>query len=206
MAVLKYKDPNGEWIEVGLSQQSITPEGIGAIPAPEDVQEGQILTYNGESWEAADAPESGVTSVNEKTGAITLTKSDVGLGNLDNIKQYSASNEPPYPVTKVNNKTGDIILTANDISGVAKLSTKVDITLEASKWSNSQYIITNTAITATSIIEGLPLSTITKEQLEAFGNALVIGGTQSDGSLTLKALGEVPTINIPITLVIRGDM
>lgn len=74
-----------------------------------------------------------VTSVNSKTGAVTLTaadvsavpttrtvnghalsanvtvsKSDVGLGNVDNVKQYSASNPPPYPVTSVNGQTGAV--------------------------------------------------------------------------------------------------
>ena len=49
-----------------------------------------------------------VTSVNNKTGAVTLGKSDVGLGSVDNVKQYSASNPPPYPVKSVNGKTGAI--------------------------------------------------------------------------------------------------
>ena len=49
-----------------------------------------------------------VTSVNSKTGAVTLGKSDVGLGNVDNVKQYSASNPPAYPVTSVNGKTGAV--------------------------------------------------------------------------------------------------
>ena len=35
-------------------------------------------------------------------------KSDIGLGNVDNVKQYSASNPPPYPVTSVNGHTGDV--------------------------------------------------------------------------------------------------
>ena len=56
-----------------------------------------------------------VTSVNSKTGAVTLGKSDVGLGSVDNVKQYSASNPPPYPVTSVNNKTGSVTLTASDL-------------------------------------------------------------------------------------------
>ena len=38
----------------------------------------------------------------------TYSKSDVGLGNVDNVKQYSASNPPPYPVTSVNGKTGAV--------------------------------------------------------------------------------------------------
>lgn len=68
---------------------------------------------------------SAVHSVNNKTGtAITLSasdvgarpdtwtpsKSDIGLGNVDNVKQYSASNPPPYPVTSVNGQTGTVTL------------------------------------------------------------------------------------------------
>ena len=36
-----------------------------------------------------------VTSVNTKTGDVVLAKADVGLGNVDNVKQYSAQNLPP---------------------------------------------------------------------------------------------------------------
>ena len=53
-----------------------------------------------------------VTSVNGKTGAVTLGKSDVGLGSVDNVRQYSASNPPPYPVTSVNGKTGAVTISA----------------------------------------------------------------------------------------------
>ena len=49
-----------------------------------------------------------VTSVNGKTGAVTLGKSDVGLGSVDNVRQYSATNPPPYPVTSVNGATGAV--------------------------------------------------------------------------------------------------
>jgi hypothetical protein len=45
----------------------------------------------------------------------SYSKSEVGLGNVDNVKQYSASNPPPYPVTSVNNKTGAVTLNASDV-------------------------------------------------------------------------------------------
>lgn len=49
------------------------------------------------------------TSLGKADSALqSVTKSDVGLGNVDNVKQYSASNPPPYPVTSVNGKTGAI--------------------------------------------------------------------------------------------------
>lgn len=41
-------------------------------------------------------------------------KSDIGLGNVDNVKQYSADNPPPYPVTSVNGKTGAVTVELPD--------------------------------------------------------------------------------------------
>lgn len=37
-------------------------------------------------------------------------KSDIGLGNVDNTKQYSVTNPPPYPVTSVNGQTGAVTI------------------------------------------------------------------------------------------------
>lgn len=45
----------------------------------------------------------------------TYSKSEVGLGNVDNVQQYSASNPPPYPVTSVNGMTGAVLLNANHV-------------------------------------------------------------------------------------------
>ena len=56
-------------------------------------------------------------------------KSDIGLGNVDNVKQYSASNPPPYPVTSVNGQTGDITLTTNDLGINYKLIKNTDNSL-----------------------------------------------------------------------------
>lgn len=53
----------------------------------------------------------------------TYSKSDVGLGNVDNVQQYSATNPPPYPVSSVNGQTGAVSLsipaTASDVGAVA---------------------------------------------------------------------------------------
>lgn len=43
----------------------------------------------------------------------SYSKSEVGLGNVANERQYSAKNPPPYPVTSVNGKTGDVIIEAD---------------------------------------------------------------------------------------------
>lgn len=38
----------------------------------------------------------------------SVSKSDVGLGNVENERQYSSANPPPYPVTSVNGQTGAV--------------------------------------------------------------------------------------------------
>lgn len=84
------------------------------------------LTNDSNYITSAEVP---VKSVAGKTGAVTLTKSDVGLGNVDNIKQYSASNQPPYPVKSVNTKTGAVVLTQDDVGdGTTYVRTHNDFT------------------------------------------------------------------------------
>lgn len=46
---------------------------------------------------------------------ITMAKGDVGLSNVDNVKQYSADNPPPYPVTSVAGKIGEVTLTKANV-------------------------------------------------------------------------------------------
>jgi len=60
------------------------------------------------TWIPVDSSDAPVTSVNSKTGAVVLDKTDIGLGNVANVAQYSASNPPPYPVTSVNGSTGAV--------------------------------------------------------------------------------------------------
>lgn len=62
-----------------------------------------------------------VTSVNSKTGAVSLAKGDVGLGNVDNVKQYSKNNPPPYPVTSVNGKTGAVTISVPTVPSTTSL-------------------------------------------------------------------------------------
>lgn len=86
---------------------------VGALPdttvIPSDTSD---LTNTAGFVDAAGAAAAApVQSVNSQTGAVVLDKSDVGLGSVDNVQQYSASNPPPYPVTSVNGQTGDVVIT-----------------------------------------------------------------------------------------------
>lgn len=91
----------------------------------------------------------------------------------------------------------------------AGLSTKVNTTLYASSWTTAKkYTVSNANITATSAVELLPRENngITQAQMEALSGAMIVGGTQAAGSIQLVALGDVPTTDIPVTLIIRRDL
>lgn len=51
------------------------------------------------------------TSLGKADSALqSVSKSDVGLSNVANERQYSSKNPPPYPVTSVNGKTGAVTI------------------------------------------------------------------------------------------------
>lgn len=83
-------------------------------------------------------------------------------------------------------------------------STTVNMTLYAETWNNGSYTITNDLITSTSNQEIVTAVGITAELYNALSAAMIVDGGQSAGSLTLKALGTVPTIDIPIRIIFRG--
>lgn len=88
-------------------------------------------------------------------------------------------------------------------------SSKVNLTLYASSWTTAKkYTVSNANITATSAVELLPRENngITQAQMEALSGAMIVGGTQAAGSIQLVALGYVPAIDIPVTIIIRRDL
>lgn len=80
----------------------------------------------------------------------------------------------------------------------------VEKTITASMW-GSTVTISNALITATNSVAMIPGKNITNEQLKALQKANIQDcGTQVAGSITLKIFGTVPTIDIPVRLIIGG--
>lgn len=85
-------------------------------------------------------------------------------------------------------------------------SVTVAATLSAKSWSNGSYTWSNANIKrATQDIEIRPAETITVAQLEAIQGANIVGTAQAVGSVTFKAFGDVPTIDIPVKFIIKND-
>ena len=91
----------------------LTANDVGALPADTVIPtvNDATLTIRRNNVDIGSFTANSANDVNIDINVPT-DKSDIGLGNVDNVKQYSASNPPPYPVTSVNGKTGDVVLDA----------------------------------------------------------------------------------------------
>lgn len=91
----------------------------------------------------------------------------------------------------------------------AKKSTLVNTTLTASKWTGSSapysYILSVSGVTSSNIVEIDYASNASSQAIEAYQNAMLADGGQTTNQITIKAT-EKPTVDIPITIVIRNDL
>lgn len=107
----------------------------------------------------------GVASFNGRTGKVVpangdYTKAQVGLSNVDNVKQYSDSNPPPYPVTSVAGKTGVVSLAKGDV-GLGNVDNTSDANKPISNATQAALNDKQSKITANGILKGDGTGTIT---------------------------------------------
>ena len=76
------------------------------------------------------------------------------------------------------------------------------VTLASASWSSSTYTISNASITSTSTVHISTNSTTTSDQYDAYVSAKIVPSSQSAGSIIIKALGTVPTVDIPVLVTI----
>ena len=74
---------------------------------------------------------------------------------------------------------------------------------EESPYTNS---ITIEGVTTNTDICILPSSTWTSDIIEVWGSAGILTGEQATNSITLKAYGEKPSIDIPISILIGDEV
>ena len=165
-----------------------------------------------------------VTSVNSKTGAVSLVKGDVGLGNVDNVKQYSASNPPPYPVTSVNGKTGAVtvsvptvpsttsLIKGNGSGGLVAATPETDyaspvfmrkVTLTVAGWNSGtkQQSVTVTGILADTTKQCIYPAPVDTSYDSAWNSCGVLCVAQAANSLTFQC-SEVPTSAIEVYVTV----
>lgn len=127
------------------------------------------------------------------------------------FNQYTTSTDQKIENlnTTVNNKIKEI---DNTMKTVVTKSKKISTNLPASGWvgndRNPPFSITISVsgVTATNNVEVLLPGTASLEQVEAWCDAGIVHGTQTDGSITLKGYNWKPEIDIPIEVIIRTDI
>ena len=160
-------------------------------------------------YSASNPPPYPVASVNGKTGAVNLTandvgarpsdwtpsKSNIGLGLVENERQYSAANPPPYPVTSVNGQTGAAAVQPCIVPGALSLT---------GSWEDHETYFTQALTFA-----GMPANGKVDLQPDyATINQLIDDGVTSlyventDGVLTAYATGAAPTAALTIQCTI----
>ena len=184
--------PVGEGGIIGVS--SVNGRSGNVTLTSEDVGLGNL--DNERQYSASNPPPYPVESVNGKTGAVNLTaddvgarpsdwtpsKSNIGLGLVENERQYSAANPPPYPVTAVNGQTGDVAVQSSIVPGSLSLT---------ESWEDHETYFTQ-ALT----FEGMPANgKVDLQPDETLLQAMIADGVtalwieNNNGVLTAKCLG-----------------
>lgn len=132
-----------------------------------------------------------VNELDEEVGDIT-TLTTIKKDNLVN-----AINEIDKAIDTLNTST-------------SKKSTKIDAVITATGWGGSavpfMYNLKVDGATTTNIVEVISKSDITAEQVSAFMDAIITPAGQSAGNIVLKAWGGKPVIDLPVTVIVRGDL
>lgn len=115
----------------------------------------------------------------------SYSKSEVGLGNVENVKQYSASNPPPYPVTSVNGKTDAVELSAQDLHAV-RYDEPIVLTDDEKETACSNI----GAVPITRTVNSKPLSgniTLSASDVSAVPTSRTVNGKALSSNITLNA-------------------
>lgn len=89
-----------------------------------------------------------------------------------------------------------MITDANDYN-----ADKTDVTLYAANWSDGVYTISDNHIGTDTVQLVSPREGITDTQLEALQGANIQAYGQDEGHLYLKAYGDVPSIDVPVSVI-----
>lgn len=153
-----------------------------------------------------------------------VSKSDVGLGNVANERQYSSTNPPPYPVTSVNGKTGAVtvsvptvpattsLIKGNGSGGLAAATAGTDyalrpttrkVTLSASGWNSStkQQTVTCSGVLSDTTKQLLIPTPVNTAAGNPYDEASIQMVAQGANSVTFYA-DTVPTESIDVYVTI----
>lgn len=193
------------------ANNEITQAHIDSTDNPHGVTKEHVGLSKCDNTADADKP---VSTAQKK--AIT----DVQTG-VDNLKENVLTKDNTIPFTPTGdyhpatrkyvldsiNTSGNVTPEQTDYwNGKSDKSTAATVILTAAGWVDNQQTLSVDGATATNIIEIAIDNTATLEQEAAFYAAALKDGGQDDGTITLNVSGRIPSVDIPILVIARGDL
>ena len=203
-------DANLGWTDIGQIQGPTGPAGKSAyVAAVEAGYSGNEDTFNAQMSAVA-------THVSDTNNPHGVTKAQVGLSNVDNVKQapytHVSDNANPHGVTKAQVGLGNVdntsdankpVSTAQQAAINACKVKKNTLSLPTASWTGSG------PYTQTVTITGITVNSKVDIQMDATAlGVLIDSGTSAiwlennNGTLTAKALGEKPNANLSVQVTI----
>lgn len=189
-----------------------TAADVGAMPAVTGGTAGQVLTKTEAGQEWQNPPDTGVTTFNGRTGAVTPQAGDYTaemVGARPSTWTPTASDVGAVPTTRtINSKplSSNVTLTADDV-GAGAPATSTTVTLTASGWTGSaapfsqqvscSIVAADTAVVAVDVDTPGTDADADAEAINAWALCTQQNPTQGAGTLTFYCT-EKPTINIPV--------
>lgn len=167
----------------------VSTAGTTNVSGITDWQVGDWIVSNGSSWDKIDNTDS-VTSVAGRTGAVTLTKSDVGLSNVDNTSDAAKP---------VSNAAAAAIALKLDIASKAT-PTEAAVGTDDAKYMTPlkvAYAIGNATVTQAQV-SGLSTALTAKVNVSTVGAA--------NGVATLDATTKLPVAQLPSHTHVIADV
>lgn len=176
----------GQSATVQIGRVTTVPFGTGSSVTNVGTQNNAVLDIQLEQ-----GPEGDVSSVD----GVTATNGNVDLRAVRFVDQSPSEAQQTQARRNIN---------------VPSNPTKTAATLLAANWVGTDapyiYTLAVSGVTATNTVVIYPEVSITQEQLEALQTANIIGAGQAENSITLKAFGDLPTIDLPIGIIVGGDL
>ncbi len=148
-------------------------------------------------------PASNVTSTYSSTGTEPVNGKAVDEA-LKSLDVAAKGGEGKY-IQSISETDGKIAAVEATMPTIPR-SSVVNATIPVDGWSGTEapfsHTVTVSGVTATSVVQVDVQSDVTAEQLDAFINAKLVDGGQGTDSVTLKAFGERPAVNIPVKFVV----
>ena len=145
----------------------------------------------------------------EITKADYLAKKKAGTLNANTYYNVIDEYDSVNVINDLSITTNSAFSSTKSEKTYAKKSALINTTLTASKWTGSSapytYVLPVSGATTSNIVEIDYASNASSAAIEAYQNAMLADGGQTTNQITIKAT-EKPTVDIPITIVIRNDL